>query len=152
MINSLVCGTIVSTTGACISLAVVLKEDDMPRIAKPLTNTQIKSAVSKAKKVSKLQELNDGSGLKLRISAKGSASWLFNYHRPYSNKRNNIGIGAFPNISLKEAREFRTKYRALLAKDIDPLKVAFQKIMQMIFYVLLRYIFSRTLGTNPFIS
>ncbi len=33
---------------------------------------------------------------------------------------NNIGIGAFPNISLKEAREFRTKYRALLAKDIDP--------------------------------
>ncbi len=92
----------------------------MPRIAKPLTDTQIKGAVSKAKKCSTPQELSDGSGLKLRISTKGTASWLFNYHRPYSNKRNNIGIGAYPNVSLKEAREFRTEYKTLLAKAIDP--------------------------------
>ncbi len=88
----------------------------MPRVAKPLTNTE----VSKAKPRDKVYSLSDGSGLQLRIKPSGSKTWLLDYYRPYTKKRTSISFGMFPEISLAEARVKRESARKLLAQQIDP--------------------------------
>ncbi len=98
----------------------------MARITKPLTNTEIEKAKPKDKDYS----LMDGQGLFLRVKTNGKKFWLFNYYKPFSTppKRTNLGIGAYPEISLAQARLIRDEWRALLAKNIDP-KVHRQNIV-----------------------
>jgi len=88
----------------------------MAKTTKPLTNTEVKQAKPKAKEYN----LADGKGLALRIKPTGSKYWLFNYLRPYTKRRSNIGFGTFPDVSLADARRKRDEARELLAKDIDP--------------------------------
>ena len=88
----------------------------MPKITKPLTDTEIKNAAPRGKEYS----LADGSGLSLRVSISGRKYWLFNYQRPITKVRTNISFGIYPEISLQDAREKRTEYRKLLNENIDP--------------------------------
>lgn len=90
----------------------------MPRIVKPLTATEVKQAKPQAKEYLK----PDGEGLFLRIKPTGAKSWLFRYAVPYTGKRTHIGFGAFPAVSLAEARRRRESARELLAQNIDPKK------------------------------
>jgi integrase len=83
---------------------------------KPLTNTEVKQAKPKEK----LYKLYDGEGLQLRITPSGSKVWLFDYKRPYTKKRTCLSLGAYPALSIAEARKKRTEAKELLAKDIDP--------------------------------
>ncbi|CAM3759945.1 integrase arm-type DNA-binding domain-containing protein [Avibacterium endocarditidis] len=88
----------------------------MARIIKPLTNTEIE----RAKPQDTPYTLTDGNGLFLLISTTGSKTWQFNYHRPFSKKRTKFSIGAYPSITLAQARAKREEFRALLAQGIDP--------------------------------
>jgi integrase len=88
----------------------------MARTTKPLTNTEVKQAKPK----DKIYTLSDGDGLQLRVKPNGSKLWLFDYRRPYTNKRTCLSFGSFPELSLAEARGKRKEARELLAKDIDP--------------------------------
>jgi len=88
----------------------------MPRITTPLTDTKLKQAKPKDKEYN----LVDGGGLALRIKPTGSKLWIFNYYRPYSNKRTNLSLGAYPALTLANAREKRTEFKELLAQKIDP--------------------------------
>ncbi len=88
----------------------------IPRITIPLTDTKVKQAKAKDKEYS----LVDGGGLALRIKPVGSKLWIFNYYRPYTKKRANLSLGAYPALSLAKAREKRTEYKELLAQEIDP--------------------------------
>ena len=88
----------------------------MAKIAKPLTNTEVKQAKAKEKPY----KLFDGAGLVLKVRVNGSKSWLFMYKKPFVTKRAELVFGMYPSISLAEARELRTTANELLAKDIDP--------------------------------
>ena len=88
----------------------------MPRVKKPLTDTEIKKAKPKEKEY----PLSDGNGLILRVKPNGSKIWLFNYYHPVTQKRTNAGLGMYPQIQLAAARAKREEYRALLAQGIDP--------------------------------
>lgn len=90
----------------------------MARTTKPLSNTQIE----KAKPKDKDYPLYDGQGLFLSVKSNGSKLWRFNYYKPLTSppKRTEISLGAFPDVSLSEARAMREEYRALIAKGIDP--------------------------------
>ena len=88
----------------------------MAKIAKPLTNTEVKAAKAKDKEYN----LADGSGLQLRVKPNGSKLWLFNYQSPYTKKRANLSLGKYPALSLAEARKESASARELLVKDIDP--------------------------------
>ena len=88
----------------------------MANITKPLTNTEVKQAKTKEKEYN----LADGEGLALRVKPSGKKFWIFNYSKPFTKKRTNIGFGTFPSVSLLEARQKRKEARELLAKDIDP--------------------------------
>jgi integrase len=88
----------------------------LPRITKPLTDTQIKQAKPKEKEYN----LADGNGLYLRVKPIGSKLWIFNYSRPYTKKRANISLGQYPTLSLAKARLLRQENLRLLSDNIDP--------------------------------
>ena len=41
--------------------------------------------------------------------------WRFDYTSPVTKKRNTMSIGAYPQISLAKACEYRDQYQALIA-------------------------------------
>lgn len=88
----------------------------MARTTRPLSNTE----VLRAKALDKDLTLHDGDGLFLIVKTNGKKLWRFRYERPTTKKRTMIGIGAFPAISLADARRLRANYLALLANGLDP--------------------------------
>ena len=71
----------------------------MPKVTKPLTNTEINNARGKAKEYNSA----DGLGLALRVRPGGDRYWIFNYQRPITKVRANISLGIYPTVSLSSA-------------------------------------------------
>ncbi|MBP4063468.1 integrase arm-type DNA-binding domain-containing protein [Acinetobacter baumannii] len=96
----------------------------MPKIVPALTDSKIKSEISKHRKdvEKKMLKLSDGSGLYLLIDKNGGTSWRFDYTRPIIKKRNTISIGPYPEISLAIARQYREEFRSQIAQNIDPVE------------------------------
>ncbi|MCR6731099.1 integrase domain-containing protein [Enterobacter cloacae] len=88
----------------------------MPRTTRPLTNTE----VLRAKALEKDLTLHDGDGLFLIVKTSRKKLWRFRYQRPATKQRTMMGLGAFPALSLADARGLRADYLALLANGIDP--------------------------------
>ena len=89
----------------------------MPRLAQPLSDSQIK----RAKAQTKLVKLFDGHGLYLEIHPSGGKFWRFRY-RKADGKETTIGFGPYPEVSLAEARNKRTAARRVLLEGGDPLQ------------------------------
>ncbi|EJP9843889.1 tyrosine-type recombinase/integrase [Salmonella enterica] len=88
----------------------------MARTTRSLTNTE----VLRAKALEKDLTLHDGDGLFLIVKTSGKKLWRFRYQRPATKQRTMMGLGAFPALSLADARGLRAGYLALLANGIDP--------------------------------
>ncbi|EMM6517614.1 tyrosine-type recombinase/integrase [Enterobacter ludwigii] len=88
----------------------------MARTTRPLTNTE----VLRAKALEKDLTLHNGDGLFLLVKASGKKLWRFRYQRPATKQRTMMGLGAFPALSLADARRLKADYLALLANGIDP--------------------------------
>lgn len=88
----------------------------MARTTRPLTNTE----VLRSKATDKDITLHDGDGLFLVVKTTGKKLWRFRYQRPTTKQRTMIGLGAFPALSLADARRLRADYLSLLANGIDP--------------------------------
>lgn len=74
--------------------------------------------IRKAKATEKVYALIDGYGLKLLINPNGSKLWRYRYE--YLGKESSLSLGAYPEVSLIEAREKRLEARKLLIANIDP--------------------------------
>ena len=85
------------------------------KVIKPLTVKQIDNA----KPIAKPYRLYDGRGLSLLVKSTAKI-WHFNYQKPISKKRTIVSFGAYPIVSLADARAKRDEYLALLAQNIDP--------------------------------
>jgi len=88
----------------------------MARTTRPLTNTEI----LRSKAIDKDLTLHDGEGLFMVVKTTGKKLWRFRYQRPATKQRTMIGLGAFPALSLADARRLRADYLSLLANGIDP--------------------------------
>lgn len=88
----------------------------MARTTRPLTNTE----VLRSKATDKDLTLHDGDGLFMVIKTTGKKLWRFRYQRPVTKQRTMMGLGAFPALSLADARRLRADYLSLLANGIDP--------------------------------
>ena len=91
----------------------------MAKIAKKLTDTEIKSTKPAEKEVN----LFDGDGLLLRIAplAKGGKkNWYFRYAVPVTKKRTKVSLGTYPLLTRAKARSLRDEYLSLLTNGIDP--------------------------------
>ncbi|QEX78578.1 tyrosine-type recombinase/integrase [Xanthomonas arboricola pv. pruni] len=74
--------------------------------------------VRQAKASDKPYTLADFDGLFLYVSPVGGKAWHFRY--TWVGQRARISLGSYPELSLREAREFRDQARALVAKGINP--------------------------------
>lgn len=82
-----------------------------------LTDTQIR----KIKPQAKQQKLFDGGGLFLLVTPTGSKLWRIKYR--FSGKEKLLSLGAYPDLSLADARDRRAEVRKQLAQGIDPSSV-----------------------------
>ena len=62
----------------------------------------------------------DGAGLWFIKRPDGGAQWMLRVS--LGGKRREMGLGGFPDVSLKEARELAADYRKLAEQGIDPIK------------------------------
>jgi integrase len=88
-----------------------------------LSNT----ALSRVKPKAKPYKLADEKGLFLLVQPSGGMLWRFKYRIDGRDAAGNpkrverkLGLGTFPEVGLKDARDLRDDARALLAKGIDP--------------------------------
>jgi integrase len=63
----------------------------------------------------------DGGGLWLYCGTDGTSRWVLRLH--VHGKRREMGLGAFPAVSLASAREQAERWRAVAASGRDPIRV-----------------------------
>jgi len=80
----------------------------------PLTDTRIRAL----KPGEKPTKHGDGGGLLLVVNPSGSKLWRMVYR--YGGKQKQLAFGAWPDVSLAQARSHRDAARKLLADDVDP--------------------------------
>jgi integrase len=62
----------------------------------------------------------DGDGLMLVVAASGRKTWVLRYQ--IAGRRRDKGLGSYPEVSLKEARELAGEDRKLIARGRDPIE------------------------------
>lgn len=90
----------------------------MARRTTPLTDAQVKNAKPKD---GKQATYFDGGGMYLLVKPSGEKGWRFKYS--LHNKGKLMSFGPYPEVSLSEARKFRSDARKLIANGLDPLQV-----------------------------
>jgi hypothetical protein len=75
-------------------------------------------AIDKAKPTNKPYKLSDGQGLALLVEPNGSKLWRFRYR--FAGKENMLTFGAYPEVSLADARDKRDAAGKLLSKGMNP--------------------------------
>lgn len=94
-----------------------------------LTEGRIQAEIRKAKTADKEKKIGDGKGLYLLLKPSGAVLWRFKYF--FESRENMLGLGSYPDVSLKEAREKRDASRKMVGRGIDPSAVRkAQKIAQ----------------------
>jgi integrase len=88
---------------------------------KPLTDTLIRTIAAPA---SGRVEFSDErcSGLTFRVTANGVRSWSFRFRDPRSNRLTRATLGAYPALSLAEARDKAIDMRRCVAKGTNPVE------------------------------
>lgn len=98
--------------------------------ARKLTDARIRSVLQKAESASfegaaKNILLGDGQGLYLSITKKATSSWLYRYFA--EGKAKAVGLGAWPAVTLKAARDAAEQIRTDRASGVSPLNVRRKK-------------------------
>ena len=76
------------------------------------------AACRAAKPAEKPYKVSDAGGLHLLVEKNRSRLWRQAYR--FDGKQKLMALGAYPTVSLAEARTARDANKALLAKGIDP--------------------------------
>lgn len=66
-------------------------------------------------------KMSDGGGLYLEVTPKGSKLWRLKYR--FLGKQKKLSIGAYPIITLSEARNQRDEAKRILSQGLDPCAV-----------------------------
>ena len=89
----------------------------MPKRIQPLTAVQIRNVKVQEKEV----KMFDGGGLYLLVTPSGGKLWRLKY--TFACKEKKLAFGAYPEVSLAQAREERQKARELIAQGVDPSEI-----------------------------
>ena len=80
----------------------------------PLTENVIKNAKPKDRPY----KLADALGMFLLVKPNGARLWRLKYH--FAGKEKLLALGTYPDVGLKQARDYRDAARRLLREDKDP--------------------------------
>lgn len=75
-------------------------------------------AIRALKAGSSLKKVSDGEGLQLWIQPNGSKLWRMAFR--FNGAQKTLALGAYPEVSLSDARKKRDEAKALLVSGIDP--------------------------------
>lgn len=96
----------------------------MPKKARELSATEVRRlshAISKnGNAYNALHPVGGVSGLLLQVTPSGARSWI--YRTMIGGKRRSIGLGAFPDVPLADARNKAREMRDRIKEGIDPLE------------------------------
>lgn len=87
--------------------------------ASPTTRRKAPATIAEINAIKKVGRHSIGDGLLLVVNASGSRSWLARVRDP-SGRRRDIGLGSYPDVSLKEARERVAEFRRQTRDGVDP--------------------------------
>lgn len=76
------------------------------------------TTVANAKSKERDYKLTDGAGLYLLVKSTGRKLWRFNY--AFHHKQRTLAFGAWPEVSLADAREQLAEARKVIAAGLDP--------------------------------
>ena len=79
-----------------------------------LTDTAIKALTPKDKRY----RVFDSGGLYIEVAPAGGKWWRLKYR--FGGRQKTLSFGAYPSVSLKDARQLREEAKELLAGAIDP--------------------------------
>ena len=86
-----------------------------------LTDTKIRAAIRESISIAKVKKVQDGGNLSVTARPSGIASFIYKYSR--GSKRHELGLGAYPLVSLARAREGRDQWeRCLKLQGLDPIQ------------------------------
>ena len=86
----------------------------MVRVSKRLNDSIIRAAIKEGKRT-----LIDGDGLRLLIKANGNASWVLRVVK--DGREWNIGLGGYPRVGIKKARDLAAEKINQIDDDLDPI-------------------------------
>lgn len=92
-----------------------LSSRTMPKLAKPLTAIEVSRLEAPG-----LVSVGGVAGLALQITKTGTRSWVL--RTVVGTKRHDIGLGAFPGVTLAHARRQAAELREQIAAGADPLR------------------------------
>ncbi len=87
----------------------------MPKSIAPLADIQIRTAKPREKSC----KLSDGAGMYLEVTTAGAKPWRMKV-RQANGRESGLSFGAYPDVSLRCAREERGKVKQQQAQGIDP--------------------------------
>jgi len=79
-----------------------------------LNDKAIRAAIKAAVKLREQATVSDGGGLSLQVQASGAGWWRLRYW--IGGRENRLSLGTYPEVSLADARQRRTKARALVTR------------------------------------
>ena len=96
----------------------------MPRKARELSATEVRRLSCRTGKngqpIKAYHAVGGVSGLFLQVTPSGSKTWIL--RAVIGKKRRDIGLGAFPDISLSQAREKAREAKDKISRGIDPVE------------------------------
>lgn len=75
-------------------------------------------AIRNAKHQAKPYKISDSGGLFLLVVPTGGKLWRYSYR--FDGKQKTLALGSYPDTGLKEARDYHSAARKILAAGIDP--------------------------------
>lgn len=91
-----------------------MKKADVKKL--PMRDTVLSALESESKDY----RINDGENLHFVVTAKGNKRWELRYKKPSTGKWSWLGLGAYPEVGGKWARQKADEARKLLSQGIDP--------------------------------
>ncbi|AIT10242.1 hypothetical protein LO80_00175 [Candidatus Francisella endociliophora] len=94
---------------------------------KTLSHKEVEALKKITKGPRQLCSVGGVEGLHLQITNSGAKSWIFKYTalgtgiNGIKQKRKEMGLGSFPLVKLKDAREYAKECRLLLLNGVDPI-------------------------------
>jgi len=92
----------------------------MPRVAKELSALEVKNLRHPGEGKNAAFPVGGVSGLLLQVTRNGGRTWLLRV--TVGNKRREIGLGGFPDVTLAQARERAREAKDKIRRGIDPVE------------------------------
>lgn len=92
----------------------------MPKVAKELTQAQIKNLKPKYDNKPTPYPVGGVAGLYIQITPNNARSWLLK--TTYGGRRREIGLGSYPEVSLGKARDAARDAKIMIRKGEDPIQ------------------------------